>query len=113
MATKVLPQSELEIMKAMWAINRPVSAAELNATRDKGWRVQTLITHLARMEEKGVVLCRRGPTINGVRCCYEVVQDKEAYMRREVTHFLERIRSISDEPLCDIFAKYGPEATKG
>ena len=110
MATKVLPQSELEIMKVMWALNRPVSAAELNNTLGKGWRVQTLITHLARMEEKGVVLCRRGPSINGVRCFYEVVQDKDAYMRREVTHFLERIRSISDEPLSRILEQYGTDA---
>lgn len=109
MADRVLPKSELEILRAMWELGHPAGAAELNAVLNKGWRVQTLITHLSRMEEKGVIYCRRGPAVQGIRCFYEVVEDEEAYLKREAAAFAERIQAITQLSPEEVLKRYQSE----
>ncbi len=51
-----LPDSELEVMKALWdsGEDAPRSALE-EALAEKGWAVNTVNTYLARLAEKGFV----------------------------------------------------------
>ena len=62
---KRLPDTELEVMKALWASERaPVPRSSLEeALRDRGWATNTFITYLSRLAEKGFVSCeKRGKT---------------------------------------------------
>lgn len=62
---KRLPDTELEVMKALWASERapvPRSSPE-EALRDRGWATNTFNTYLSRLTEKGFVSCeKRGKT---------------------------------------------------
>ena len=99
MQMKLLPQRELEIMKALWELNKPVSAAELNNYMQKGWRVQTLITHLARMVEKEVVILEHKEAVRGARYFYTPAVEKQAYMDWATRVFVETIHDGSVESL--------------
>lgn len=62
---KRLPDTELEVMKALWASERaPVPRSSLEeALRDRGWATNTFTTYLSRLTEKGFVSCeKRGKT---------------------------------------------------
>ena len=62
---KRLPDTELEVMKALWASERaPVPRSSLEeALRDRGWATNTFNTSLSRLAEKGFVSCeKRGKT---------------------------------------------------
>ena len=62
---KRLPDTELEVMKALWASERaPVPRSSLEeALRDRGWATNTFNTYLSRLAEKGFVSCeKRGKT---------------------------------------------------
>ena len=93
---KSLPQSELEIMKALWKIGEPISAAKLNVYMNKGWRVQTLITHLARMVAKKAVICQHIPSGRGARYFYSPAISKTDYVNREMGAFIYRL--YDDDP---------------
>ena len=62
---KRLPDTEREVMKALWASERapgPRSSLE-EALRDRGWATNTFNTYLSRLTEKGFVSCeKRGKT---------------------------------------------------
>ena len=60
-----LPDTELEVMKALWELEgRPAARAELEERlRDRGWATNTFNTYLSRLAEKGFVSCeKRGKT---------------------------------------------------
>ena len=62
---KRLPDTELEVMKALWAWEgQSATRSELeHALRDKGWATNTFNTYLSRLTEKGFVSCeKRGKT---------------------------------------------------
>ncbi len=51
---KRLPDSELEVMKAVWQHTGPVTRSAIQAElRHKGWATPTFQALLARLEEKG------------------------------------------------------------
>ena len=109
---KSLPQSELEIIKALWAIGEPVSAAELNAYMKKGWRVQTLITHLSRMVVKGAVVCERREVTRGARYFYIPAVEKKTYIDQETDIFVTRIHDDDIKSLMDSLAETGKVTKK-
>ncbi len=98
---KSLPRSELEIIKAMWSLNEPVSAAQLNNHIQKGWRVQTLITHLARMVAKQVVTVEHRPATHGARYFYSPCIDKTEYINQETSLFIERLHDDNIKSVMD------------
>ena len=85
-----LPQRELEILQALWAQSQPVSAAELNAYMEKDWRIQTLITHLARMKEKGVVHIEQRSVTKGARYFYQPTVSQDEYLNLATQEFLHQ-----------------------
>ena len=57
---KRLPDTELEVMKALWARNGGAARADLEAALEPhGWAANTINTYLARLTEKGFVRCER------------------------------------------------------
>ena len=55
-----LPDTELEVMKALWAQEGGATRSELEAAlRDKGWATNTFNTYLSRLSEKGFVACEK------------------------------------------------------
>lgn len=61
---KRLPDSELEVMMALWTAPEEIPRAFLDdKLREKGWASNTINTYLARLLEKGFISCeRRGKT---------------------------------------------------
>lgn len=57
---KRLPDTELEVMKALWKLGADTPRAALDqALEDFGWASNTVNTYLARLAEKGFVSVRR------------------------------------------------------
>lgn len=58
---KRLPDTELEVMKALWAWEGGAAArSELEQSlADKGWASNTFNTYLSRLTEKGFVSCEK------------------------------------------------------
>ena len=59
-----LSRTEEQIMDFLWMNNRPVKTCEImdyfTENKGKEWKRQTLNTLLIRLEEKGVIIRRRG-----------------------------------------------------
>lgn len=55
-----LPNSELEIMMAIWEAGKPVSRPELDEKlAEKNWAATTVLKFLSRLTEKGFLSCER------------------------------------------------------
>ncbi len=102
-----LPKSELEIMNALWDLGQPSSAAEINRYMDKGWRVQTLITHLSRMTAKQIVICDHIEALRGARYFYRPLIDRDVYRREEAEKMLENLHKGDVKSLFKTFAETG------
>ncbi len=51
-----LGEAELEIMKAVWRSENPVTSLDIGeSVRDKGWKKTTIATFLVRLVEKGAL----------------------------------------------------------
>ena len=57
---KRLPDTELEVMKALWAREGGAARADLEqALEGRGWAANTINTYLSRLAEKGFVACEK------------------------------------------------------
>ena len=84
-----LPDTELEVMKALWELEgRPAARAELEERlRDRGWATNTFNTYLARLAEKGFVTCEKRGRSNW----YAPAVSREAYLEFESGAVLSRV----------------------
>ena len=84
-----LPDTELEVMKALWELEgRPAARAELEERlRDRGWATNTFNTYLARLAEKGFVTCKKRGRSNW----YAPAVSREAYLEFESGAVLSRV----------------------
>ena len=84
-----LPDTELEVMKALWELEgRPAARAELEERlRDRGWATNTFNTYLARLAEKGFVTCEKRGSSNW----YAPAVSREAYLEFESGAVLSRV----------------------
>ena len=73
-----LPDSELEVMQALWQADHPLLRSELDEGPGKknGWAPQVLVTMLTRLEKKGFV-CRNKEG-RGYR--YEALISRDEYL---------------------------------
>ncbi|MBP5655659.1 MAG: BlaI/MecI/CopY family transcriptional regulator [Clostridiales bacterium] len=115
---KKLPDSEFEIMKAVWHSDEPVTSPDLTdklktLRPDKDWKQQTIMTMLVRLEKKGFL---RSEKISKERGYYAVISESE-YMAVEaaslrqrfgsakVTGFVKALcddKELSDEDIADL-----------
>lgn len=58
---KRLPDSEFAVLQAVWQLEEPITSAKIMAVldNDKDWKLQTLLTLLARLTEKGFLQSTR------------------------------------------------------
>lgn len=55
-----LPDAELEVMQALWALDTyPAHTADIAARLERDWKAPTLLKLLSRLEERGFVRGRR------------------------------------------------------
>ncbi len=122
---KRLGDAELEIMQAIWSEDAPVTASrilELLQGKRK-WALSTLMTALARLVDKGFILCDR----TGRHNQYSARIGEETYKRRESKNFLQRFygnslrglvatlysdKSIDEADLCEL-RRFLDELEKG
>lgn len=60
-----MSDSEMEIMKVIWASTAPVTVAQLlSAFESRNWKTQTVTTFLTRLTEKGLLTAYREARTN-------------------------------------------------
>ena len=90
---KKLPESELEIMRVVWAIGGPVTTpqitTEISGTKD--WAPQTILTMLTRLEAKGFLSSQK----QGRERAFTPVISESEYLLFESENFLETFHKNS------------------
>ena len=87
-----LPDAELEVMKALWSLERyPAHTGEIAARLDKSWKAPTLLKLLSRLEDRGFVAGTKEGRANG----YTPLVEERDYLARESRSFLERVHGGS------------------
>ena len=85
---KRLPDAELEVMKALWQADAPLTRAGLEeALAANGWAGTTLLTLLSRLESKGYVARER----EGRGYRYRAVLTRQEYLPVESRSALGRM----------------------
>ena len=100
-----LPDAELEVMKALWSLERyPAHTGEIAARLDKSWKAPTLLKLLSRLEDRGFVAGTKEGRVNG----YTPLVEELDYLARESRSFLERVHGGS---LSSLVASLYPEVS--
>lgn len=83
-----LPETELEVMNAVWKLRPPVTTAMLmeEISVRHTWKTPTLISFLLRLEEKGFIISYK----TGKERCYIPVAERDIYMSRMAVRFVDR-----------------------
>lgn len=86
-----LSDTEMEVMRMIWASDHPVTSGELldffSSKKGKEWKGQTIATFLARLVEKGVLLSSK----RGRGNAYTPRVSPEEYRRQEAQSMLDRM----------------------
>ena len=85
---KRLPDTELEVMKALWECGERTSRAELEQHLPKDqWTANTVNTYLTRLKQKGFVEAERSGRDN----FYTALVSREDYLAFDSRSTLERL----------------------
>lgn len=81
-------EAELEIMEALWAADRPLTAAEVGErVAERGWSLATVKTMLSRLREKGAA----NAEADGRRYLYTPAIERKSYVGGESRRLVERL----------------------
>ncbi len=81
-----LSESEMEVMRVIWASPTPVTSAEmLERFSAKGWKIQTVSTFLTRLVDKGALKMEK----RGRGNLYSPALTPEEYRRREARNVVD------------------------
>ena len=85
---KKLPEAEFAVMNAIWAIEPPVTTAQLmrKVGNEKGWKTPALISLVNRLIERGFVSSEK---TQKERTYFPLVQ-KEEYLQFETEDFVQQ-----------------------
>ena len=98
-----LPDAELEVMQALWALDRyPAHTADIAQKLSRDWKAPTLLKLLSRLEERGFVKGEKEGRAN----VYAPVVQREDYLAAESRSFLDRLHGGS---LSSLVAALAPE----
>lgn len=94
-----LPETEFEVMMAIWNADPPVNTAYLmdKVGRGHGWKAPTLISFLVRLEERGFVTSEK----KGKERLYTPSSDKSEYIRMTSEEFVNRYHNGSFVSMLD------------
>lgn len=84
---KRLPDAELEVMQAVWSLEPPVTAAQVQQNVPSDWKATSVLTFLSRLCDKGFLSCEK----EGRQNLYTPLVTREAYLQRESRSFVERL----------------------
>lgn len=84
---KNLPESELDIMLAVWRSQEAATAPAILAALEKPLTASALHSYLKRLEEKGFLRCEKAGRVN----CYTPLVTEEAYRRQAGGAVLEKL----------------------
>ncbi len=84
---KKLPDSEFEIIKAIWDMESPITTNMLMEAigNKKGWKMPSVISFLNRLMEKGFLSTEK----NGKQRTYFPLISKEEYLKFEAENFIK------------------------
>lgn len=84
-----LPDSELEVMQAVWACSPPVERAEIEAVLYQGhpMAMTTLLTLLTRLSDKGFLRIEKA----GRRSRYTPLVSREDYLAAQSRRFFHKL----------------------
>ena len=88
---KRLPDTELEVMTAIWKCEIPVKTSEIARHIERDWTMSTIQALLARLEEKGYVSVVK----EGRLKTYVPLISEEEYRDQETVRFFERFHRKS------------------
>lgn len=100
---KRLPDSELEVMQALWECTPPVARKDIEEILFKShpMAMTTLLTLLTRLNEKGFITIEK----NGRRSYYTPCITQEEYLANQSRSFIEKLcggkMSVFANALCD------------
>ncbi|WP_088810781.1 MULTISPECIES: BlaI/MecI/CopY family transcriptional regulator [Listeria] len=85
---KKLPDSEFEVMQAVWKLAGAVSTNEIIAelADDKDWKPQTVLTLLTRLVEKEFLESSK----NGRERRFSPIVSEEEYLQVETKNFMKK-----------------------
>ena len=98
-----LPDTELEVMQALWASDTPVPRAQLEErlAQTHPMATTTLLTLLSRLSEKGFVLVEK----EGRKSLYAPLVTREDYLAAQSRSFIQKLcggsLSTFASALCD------------
>lgn len=94
MKSQRLPDTEFEIMDYLWGIQPPVttSMAMEKIGREKGWKMQTVVSLFARLTERGFLRVEKG--LGRERAFYPIIT-REEYLRMETECFVSHYHKNS------------------
>ena len=98
-----LPDSEQEVMQAIWSCDVPVARADIEQIlfQEHPMALTTLLTLLTRLSEKGFITIEK----IGRRSCYTPCISREDYLASQGKNFFEKLcgRNVSAfaAALCD------------
>ena len=100
---KKLPDSEFEIMKTLWALPAPVTAALVleNLPQGNKWKLQTVGTLLKRLVDKNFLSTEK----KGRDRLYSPLITKDEYLSFETTQFVNQYHNRSLLQLVNTFHK--------
>ena len=90
---KKLPDAEFEIMKTVWASEPPVTTNMImqNLGNDKEWLIQTVVTLMARLVERGFLRSEK----HGKERLYFPLISREEYLNFETGNFIRQYHGDS------------------
>lgn len=94
-----LPDSELEIMMAIWDSPLPVTSRKLMEAigTAKGWKTATVISFLTRLEDRGFLMSYK----DGKERSYVPTADRELYLASLTERFVHQVHSGSFTAMLD------------
>ena len=90
---KRLPDAEFDVMKVVWRNTPPITANAIMKQHgnDAGWKVQTAISLLLRLVERGFLRTEK----NGKERSYFPLIAKEDYLKFETGNFMKQFHDNS------------------
>ena len=89
---KKLPEAEFEVMKAVWRLEPPITASKvMKKLPDKNWVVQSVITLLIRLVERGFLRTEK----NGNERTYYPLVARDEYLQFETGNFIKQYHENS------------------
>ena len=108
--TKLLPDAEFDVMQVVWGAELPISSVQVYSAsaEQKGWKPQTVLTLLTRLEKKGFVRSEK----RGKERYYWPLVSREQYLQQETGQFIERYHGNSVKGLmAALFGGKKPKAS--